>query len=376
MLSQFFLFCSGVNATLLKRTPTDKNKYEGIGATIFFTGCFAAIAAGFAIYSSFQSVFASLIFGLFWGLLIFNLDRYIVMSLKKKNESTDWLRAIPRLTLAVLIAFVISKPLELKLFESEIDAELVLMEQEVRKLQENALNSRFDYQIDTLKSEISRLELQIKESRNTRDKLSAIAIAEADGTGGSMKRNLGPIYQAKLNEAQLAQVELDQLQAEIQPIIDGKRKDIATVEHIKTEKLAELKAASLNGLAAQIDALGRLSSKSSTIWWTSLFISLLFIAIETAPIFTKLISSRSPYDFHLNRHEAIFENRSYFENLQIQSSMSYEQQVSDYQLESTIIAERELIKASLQKELQSLKESPKSWQEYLRGGRYFGSINR
>ncbi len=375
MLSQFFLFCSGVNTTLLKRTPTDINKYEAIGATIFFTGCFAAIAAGFAIYSSFHSVLAALFFGIFWGLLIFNLDRYIVMSLKKKNESSDWFRAIPRLTLAVLIAFVISKPLELKLFESEIDAELVLMEQEVRKLQENAVNSRFDYQIDTLKSEISQLEFQIERSRNIRDKRSAIAIAEADGTGGSMKRNLGPIYQAKLNEAQLAQSELDQLQAEITPIIDQKRKDIAKVEKIKMEKLAELKAANLHGIAAQIDALGRLSSKSSTIWWTSLFITLLFIAIETAPIFTKLISSRSPYDYRLNRHEAVFEEHSFYIDLKRKTTMNYEQQVSNYQLESTIIAERDLIKSSIENEIRSLKETPKPWQEYLQGGRYFGSIN-
>ena len=33
---------------------------------------------------------------------------------------------------------------------------------------------------------------------------------------------------------------------------------------------------------------------------------LLFISIETAPIFVKLISSRSPYDYLLEEHEHVF----------------------------------------------------------------------
>ena len=53
-LKQFFLFCSGANFSILKRTPTEYNKYVGIGATIFFTGVFAAIAAGYALSTVFE----------------------------------------------------------------------------------------------------------------------------------------------------------------------------------------------------------------------------------------------------------------------------------------------------------------------------------
>ena len=42
-IEQFFLMCSGANATILKKSPTDINKYIGIGATIFFTGLLAMI---------------------------------------------------------------------------------------------------------------------------------------------------------------------------------------------------------------------------------------------------------------------------------------------------------------------------------------------
>ena len=76
-LNDFFLFCSGTQASLLKRTPSDTNKYVGIGATIFFTGIFAAISASFAMFTVFKSYIIAIIVGLLWGLMIFNLDRFI-----------------------------------------------------------------------------------------------------------------------------------------------------------------------------------------------------------------------------------------------------------------------------------------------------------
>jgi len=143
-MTSFFHFCAGAEETILKRTPTDRNKYAGIGATIFFTGVFAAIAGGYAMHTVFDSKLVAVLFGLLWGLMIFNLDRYIVMSLKKKDSFLkEFGMATPRIFLAVLIAFVISKPLELKLFESEIAAELILKEQQVYKEQEELVKGRF-----------------------------------------------------------------------------------------------------------------------------------------------------------------------------------------------------------------------------------------
>ena len=56
-LKEFFIFCSGSNQSILDRTPTEVNKYAGIGATIFFTGLFAMLAGGFAIYTVFSILY-------------------------------------------------------------------------------------------------------------------------------------------------------------------------------------------------------------------------------------------------------------------------------------------------------------------------------
>jgi uncharacterized PurR-regulated membrane protein YhhQ (DUF165 family) len=64
--------------------------------------------------------------------MIFNLDRYIVLSMRKDEVwYKEYLQAIPRIVLAVLIALVISKPLELKIFQKEIATELIILQEEI-----------------------------------------------------------------------------------------------------------------------------------------------------------------------------------------------------------------------------------------------------
>lgn len=376
-LRNFFIFCSGSYVTLLKRTPSDVNKHAGIGATIFFTGVFAAIAASFALYSVFHNYWVASIFGIFWGLLIFNLDRYIVMSMKKQgNFMREIATATPRLLLAVLIAFVISKPLELKLFQSEIEGELTIMEQELRKDQEAVLKDRFDEDITKLESDILALNLEVQNKRTKRDELNLLALQEADGTGGSQKRNMGPIYKAKKAEADEAQTTLDNTIAELSPIIQEKRTKILDIEAEKETQITEMTATKLDGFAAQIDALGRLSHKSRTIWYASLFITLLFIAIETAPIFTKLISHKSPFDFKLSELEHQYHMGETLKNTRLETKvrtqLDLEIATERFKKDELSKAENEIIKNLVAQELEKIKGQPISWKEYLKGGRYFG----
>lgn len=378
-LQDFFLFCSGTSRSIINRSPIDKNKYSGIGATIFFTGVFASIAGGFALYTVFQSYFVACIFGLLWGLMIFNLDRYIVMSMKKKGKVfNELMTAFPRLILAVLIAFVIAKPLELKLFQSEINSELISMEQEVAKEQEDKVKLRFQSSIDTLNNDIASLQDEISDKKIFSDALALAAIQEADGTGGSGRRNLGPIYKAKKLEADKAAQDLIAIQDTNLPLIDSKRKAIAEVDAAMAVALTSLRESTLNGLAAQLDALGRLSKKSSTIWWASLFITLLFIAIETAPIFTKLIAGRSAYDYKFDEHETLFETRhkAITSRLRHQTDADYrfDKEVQKTKTQVAIAAEKEILKDLIGKEVDRLKQEPITWSAYLKQRNVFGSV--
>lgn len=306
-IKDFLLTCSGVDRTILSQVPSDENKYVGIGGTIFFTGILATLSAGYALYTVFDSYILATLFGLFWGVMIFNLDRYIVSSMKSQaGFFGNLMTALPRLAMAVLLALVISKPLELKIFEKEINAELIVMEQETFLEQEDRVNARFTDQIATAEADIASLRAEIALKTEARDAAAAAALAEADGSGGSGVRNMGPIYRAKVADAERAQAELDATELALLPQIEARRADVAAFRQDASSGIGNLERGAFGGMAARIDALDRLGSKSEAILLASLFVTLLFVAIETAPIFTKLISPKSPYDHLLHEHEHVY----------------------------------------------------------------------
>ncbi|MEO5599658.1 MAG: DUF4407 domain-containing protein [Cyclobacteriaceae bacterium] len=293
----FFWFCSGADSQILKKCRTETSKYTGVGATVFFTGLFAWLSASYALYTVFDSIWLSIACGLVWGVMIFNLDRFIVSSMRKEGRvGREFLMATPRLLLAVIISIVIARPLELKIFDKEIQPELIVMEQEKYASQEAQLMSRFVPYQDSVRSQIGTLKKEIADKSLKRDELLRIAQEEADGTGGSRRRNLGPIYKVKKADAEKADWELDTLTNLNQERIASL--DIllsASIAGMNSE-LTSLEKTKVNGPAARMEALDRIMQNSNAILSAHWFIVLLFMAIETAPVFVKLISPKGPYD--------------------------------------------------------------------------------
>ena len=86
----------------------------------------AFIASSYRLFTVFDNSFLAMGFGIVWGLLIFNLDRFIVSTIRKRDcFSSEFFQATPRVILAIIIAIVISKPLQIKIFEKEINTVLL-----------------------------------------------------------------------------------------------------------------------------------------------------------------------------------------------------------------------------------------------------------
>jgi hypothetical protein len=309
-ITEFFLICSGANLKLLKECPTETTKYAGLGATVFFTGVFAFLSCAFALYTVFDSYSISIGLGLVWGLMIFNLDRYIVSGMRKEGRpGREFLNALPRLILAILISVVIAKPLELRVFDKEIQPELVIMEQQVFAKQEAEVRGRFLEADSALRLQIRGLHTEIAGKTVKRDELRRIAQEEADGTGGSKRRNLGPIYKVKKADADNAEVELEKLRSDNLGKIKSLEKELAENDSAMTKALQTLQYSKRDGIAARMEALSRLKENSAPIKWASWFIMLLIIALESSPVFVKLISSKGPYDNLLKGEEFRFFTR-------------------------------------------------------------------
>lgn len=300
-ITRFFWFCSGAYTPLLNRVPSETHKYIGIGGTVFFTGLLASISAGYALYTVFNSWLYAVSFGLVWGVMIFNLDRFIVSSMKKRNNSwQEWKMAVPRLLFAVLLAIVISKPLELKIFEKEINRKLDEQKTVMLASSKLAVEQTFS-EIGEREAQKELLRKEIKEAVDYRDNLQEEYDFERFGT--KTERTSGIVglgSNAKKKEQQLdaAQEALDRLRESHQQRLDILDDEIRVFMQARTNAVDQLKPGieAYDGLAARLDALAALGMESKAIKTAGYFIMLLFVAVETAPVFVKLISLRGPYE--------------------------------------------------------------------------------
>lgn len=123
-IQYFFWLLSGAEISILKDCPTDYNRQAGIGFTIFMTTLLAFFSGSYAGYYFGESYLSAIVFGTIWASLIFSIDRSMVVTLKKdptKKKQNFWMAFITRAILALLIAFVISIPLELLIFKDNIE---------------------------------------------------------------------------------------------------------------------------------------------------------------------------------------------------------------------------------------------------------------
>ena len=308
IITRFFWFCSGANFSILKRSPTETNKYVGVGATVFFTGVLAALAGGYALFTVFQSILPAIFFGLLWGMMIFNLDRFIVSSMRKSERGwTEWKLAIPRLILAILLALVISKPLELKMFERELNRKID--EKKTGFITQSKVNlSKGFPEIQELESKIEILKAEVSNFESYRDQVQAEYDSERFGEKTSSTSGyVGLGTNAKKKEQQLdaAQETLDDLRLRNRVQVDtleAQIREFVALRQMEFEK-QQPGIERFDGLGARMEALDELTKESAAMAMANIFIMLLFIAIETAPIFVKLISPRGPYDDYLELHE-------------------------------------------------------------------------
>ena len=136
-IMRFLWKCGGSDAQILKYAPyADHIKAAGIGGVVLATTVMAMIAMGFAMHTIFGVPVASgeidpitgnvvtrgqwfitIPVALVWGLIIFNLDRFIVSTVKgdgtEKITWDEWKAMFPRLFMAVLIGLTISAPMML-----------------------------------------------------------------------------------------------------------------------------------------------------------------------------------------------------------------------------------------------------------------------
>jgi hypothetical protein len=313
-LMRFFWKAAGGDRYILERsTYSDQIKYMCLGGIVFATGAMAGLAGGYAFYTIFSpkgsaledtvhnpTVVMSFIFGIIWGLMIFNIDRFIVTSTGKgdgteKITKEEFQSAIPRIIMGAIIAITISKPIEIRMFQTEINIKLKEKQIEQQTAYIEKTKKNFQIEFDRNSRDLIKYEKEIQ------DKITRHKFLESQYIEEARIITVGP-------RALALKAQMDKVDLEIQT--DKQKKEylklIKDKEEIETRLNMALKeskktADGLDGLLERIKLAHEVAG-----FWITFFITLLFLAIELTPIFFKLMLNKTPYDYLVeNRDDLI-----------------------------------------------------------------------
>jgi hypothetical protein len=375
--NELLWWCAGVNRRVLRQCPSEWAKYAGMGGTIFSTACMAALSGGYAISTVFDNTIVAILFGLFWGfVIIFNLDRLIVNTMYSDGEVTiswqEFKSGLPRILLAIFLGIVISTPLEMKIFEDRINSRLVddnlERTSESRQRGQKGIQDLIDRR-NALEKEWKDIESQLTDATDAHTK-------EITGEGGSGIQGDGTKAKAKEAYKKTIERKRDDWKSAHEIELKGIREQIRIISS-KTENRIK-KGNEEEGFCVRYEAFSNLTSiklqfkpefklEIPKLFWVSLFITLLFVSIECAPTFMRMMVADGSYEKLLeaesHRFKVLADKRISDLNDEINTEVQISTAKNAQRREAEIQANKDLMEriASVQAEL--MQTAIDKWRE-------------
>ncbi|WP_019629295.1 DUF4407 domain-containing protein [Actinomadura atramentaria] len=340
----FLINLSGARPEILDKCPTERGKFEGIGGAVLITSSLAALSMWFALTTAVGlNAVVSVVPAAAWGLAIMSLDRWLVTSIPA-DGARRWRLAVPRILLALLLGFVVSTPLVLQIFKSEIDAQITEIKQHrADDFQARQRDGEIGKQVVSLRGQVAARQKVVDSNGDvpvdpaTDPKVKALT-AERDkqqqettklykewqcqlyGGANCPRKGDGPLAQASKKAYDEAQGRVNDLNAQIdarkkQLSSDDEQSKRARVDQAKQDlpKLQEQLDAAVRrqadlqrafdaenkadgGLLIRLQALDQASGKDLTLNGARLLLFLLFLVIECLPVSVKLMQKPGNYE--------------------------------------------------------------------------------
>jgi len=354
-VSDFMAWLGGGDQELLAQVPQERTRFTQMAGVLLTTSGIAVFSMTFALHDGVKVAPAgAIVLGLLWGAVILNLDRFLVLSMgfTRDRARLIWL-ALPRFALAAVLAIVISTPLVLRIFASDINDQLAIMhqnqsrrlaalengsgeQQEANYLQQQITADQkildgqlpdqvTSPQLQNAQAQVSQLQPKVQNAQQADSRARMAWQCELYGRGGgcagaSSLAGNGPLAQAKYAEyvqahdtyhalaSQLTAAQnavsaagnaisqrqgtaLARYQAQARKNLPGLQKQHAAVEaRIAGIKNSDQAATSNNtGLLARLSALSAASSQDFALQVARLTVLALFFIIEILPVSVKFL---------------------------------------------------------------------------------------
>jgi hypothetical protein len=357
-LRKIVLALAGAHEEVLEFVPSERARFESLGWAILITSGVAAVSMWFALASALgiNGILAFPI-ALAWGLVIMGIDRWLIVSMPDDGPR-KFAMAAPRLALALLLGTLISTPLVLRIFESEINAQMAKMQQQsyntfLQQQQASDVAKRVstysgeltylnnviatqgaatagtasDPELTSYNSQLTTLNTELSHWLTLKNQYYGDYICQLYGGPACPKKGYGPAakasqanYNAASAEVSTLQGQINHVQGEIQtrdaylasnskadqqaryrqaltqqPIVKGEYDTaLQRQNELQASFFASNQAA--HGILNRLEALSQLSSGNFTVAAARFLIFLLFLVIECLPVTVKLMQQPGLYE--------------------------------------------------------------------------------
>jgi hypothetical protein len=366
------LALSGADEEILAYVPSERTRFESLGWAILITSCMAMISMWFALSSALGiNGILAIPVAVFWGLVIMGIDRWLITSMPV-DGTRKFAIAVPRVLLAVLLGTLISTPLVLRVFQSEINAQMAVMQQgnyssflssqqssqvnqqvttyynELQQL-DTVINSHgaqtgdnaADPQLVAYNKQLTQLQAQLAHWTNLKATYYKDYTCQLYGGADCPKKGDGPAakasyasYQQAAQQVTSTQAQIGAVQGEIQQRDQflsstskssqqqryeealNQRPLVQTEYNTAVQRRNQLQAAfyaqnqASHGILMRLEALSQLSGGNFTVAAARLLLFLLFLVIECLPVTVKLLQRPGQYEAAL-REAKKAERRDY-----------------------------------------------------------------
>jgi uncharacterized protein DUF4407 len=311
-------------------------RFTAMACILLTTAAVACLSMFFALHTAVMvSTGWSVVFALAWGVAIINIDRFLIITMNGTRGKPARLAVavLFRLLLAAIISIVVATPIVLRVFASDIQRELkIVQQQQSAAYRRNIPNTADGAQLAADNQRIANLTATARSEQATVTsdtaiyknalataaaakkkyicELGGVTASECD-TQTSGKTGDGPLaqgdYAIYMNDLALAAEDKSELTAATQAL-DSTQRMITSLQRqagglrdtisglIAGDNTANARD---TGLLDQIHALLEASDSDPTLAWAHWIVTALFFVIEILPVSIKcllLIGSQTPYE--------------------------------------------------------------------------------
>jgi hypothetical protein len=281
-ITKTLLWMSGTDENLIRICPSEINRHKIIGMTVFVVSILAALSFMFVIHYVFHFMWLSMVLGLFWGFSVMCLIRLVLSTIRGRTMMKRFvsLGAIWGLLLAIVMGAFVAIPLNLVLFETDIQT---LFQQEIDEAWMVKKQSLEELKFIRMNDEKERL-------RVYQDEMNSFLAKKKDA------------HVAEERELKVLKRRMDCQYQRIEAVNDSLLQQINN-EEVAFRSKQETKN---HGLLPRLKALRAISQETAAL----VLVMLLFIMIFVTPILYTCILPNGVYERLKERlcHEECVEN--------------------------------------------------------------------